>query len=67
MCEPTITAKKRWQREAETEMALLAMEEVAANNGLTEAGGGEACVACVHLALWCLRIFWVKIKQDGKR
>lgn len=45
-------------------MALLAMEEAAANNGLTVAGGGEACVASVHLAL-C--IFWVKIKQHGER
>lgn len=40
MCEPTVTAKKRWQREAD--MALLAMEEAEANNELTVAGGGGA-------------------------
>ena len=55
------------KRSRDAEMALLGTEEVEADNGLTVAAGGGAYVASVHLALWCLSIFWVEIKQDGKR
>lgn len=58
MCEPTLTARKRWQREAATEMALLDMEEAAVNNGLTvAAGGGGAYVASLHLP-YGVRVFF---------
>lgn len=67
MCEPTATAKKRWQRDAETEMALQAMEEAEANNGPTVAADGWACVASVHWDIWCLSIFLGYIKKDVKK
>lgn len=40
------------KRSREAEMALLAMEEAAANNRLTVAAGGGAYVASAHIALW---------------
>lgn len=47
MCEPTLTARKRWQREAATEMALLTVA----------AGGGGAYVASLHLP-YGVRVFF---------
>lgn len=48
--EPTLTAKKQWQREAE--IALLAMEEAAANNRLTIAGGGNGWWPMLQVHIW---------------
>ncbi len=46
MCEPTWSAKT--QRKREAEMALLAIKKAEANNKLTVAAGGEACVVTVQ-------------------
>lgn len=53
-CQEEMTKRSR---DRDEEMALLAMEEAAANNRLTVAGG-NACMVC---------LFWVKIQPDGRK
>lgn len=62
---PTITAKKRWRIEAETEMALRATEVAEANHSWQGLVGVESQCALSLPVLGVL--FRVKTKQDGKR